>query len=42
MMDLASMRQLIQHMGYSQAAVTAVVDEQGIDSLDELCNLRRS
>jgi hypothetical protein len=30
------MCQLFQHMGYSQVAVTAIVDEQGIDSLDEL------
>jgi hypothetical protein len=35
-MDLAAMRQLFQHMGYSQVAATAIVDKQGIDSLDEL------
>jgi hypothetical protein len=35
-MDLAAMYQLFQHMGYSQVAVTAIVDEQGIDLLDEL------
>jgi hypothetical protein len=35
-MDLAAMRQLFQCMGYSQVAVTAVVDKQGINSLGEL------
>jgi hypothetical protein len=35
-MDLAAMHQLFQHMGYSQVAATAIVDEQGINSLDEL------
>jgi hypothetical protein len=36
-MYLAAMHQLFQHMGYySQVAVRAIVDEQGIDSLDEL------
>lgn len=30
------MRQLFQRMGFSQAAATAVVDDQGIDSLAEL------
>jgi hypothetical protein len=35
-MDLAAMHQLFQHIGYSQVAVTAIVDEQGIDSLEEL------
>jgi hypothetical protein len=34
------MHQLFQHMGYSQFAVTAIVDEQGIDSLDKLCILK--
>jgi hypothetical protein len=39
-MDLAAMHQLFQGMGYSQVAVTAIVDKQGIDSLDEPCILK--
>jgi hypothetical protein len=41
-MDLAAMHQLFQHMGYSQFAVTAVVDKQGINSLDELSAFSRT
>jgi hypothetical protein len=36
MMDLTAMHQLFQCMGYSQAAVAAIVDKQGINLLDEL------
>jgi hypothetical protein len=41
-MDLGAMHQLFQHMGYSQVAVTAVVDKQGINSLDELSAFSRT
>jgi hypothetical protein len=36
MAQQAVMRQVFQRLGFSQQAVTAVVDDQGISSLDEL------
>jgi hypothetical protein len=36
MAQQAAMRQVFQCLGFSQQAATAVVDNQGINSLDEL------
>jgi hypothetical protein len=36
MAQQAVMHQVFQNLGFSQQAATAVVDDQGISSLDEL------